>query len=46
MALRAAGRRLDLNASWIAATAIAHELPLVTQDRDYRDVPGLDVVAL
>lgn len=46
VALRAAGRRLDVNDSWIAATAIAHGLPLVTQDRDYRDVPGLDVVAL
>jgi len=46
VALRAAGRRLDLNDAWIAATAIAHGLPLVTQDRDYRDVPGLDVVAL
>lgn len=46
VALRANGRRLDANDSWIAATAIAHGLPLVTQDRDYRDVPGLDVVAL
>ncbi len=46
VALRAAGRRLDVNDAWIAATAIAHRLPLVTQDRDYRDVPGLDVVAL
>jgi predicted nucleic acid-binding protein len=45
-ALRAAGRRLPLNDSWIAATAIAHDLPLVTQDRDYTDVPGLSVIAL
>ena len=46
VALRAAGRRLTSNDSWIAATAIAHELPLVTQDRDYDGVPGLDVVKL
>jgi predicted nucleic acid-binding protein len=45
-ALRAAGRRLPLNDSWIAATAIAHDLPLVSQDRDYTDVPGLSVIAL
>lgn len=46
VALRAARRKLDANDAWIAATAIAHGLPLVTQDRDYREVPGLDVVAL
>jgi predicted nucleic acid-binding protein len=46
VALRAAHRRLDSNDSWIAATAIAHRLPLVTQDRDYDGVPGLDVVTL
>jgi predicted nucleic acid-binding protein len=44
--LREAGRRLGVNDSWIAATAIAHDLPLVTQDRDYDDVPGLTVIAL
>ena len=44
--LRGAGRRLGANDSWIAATAIAHDLPLVTQDRDYDGVPGLTVVAL
>ncbi len=44
--LRGSGRRLGINDSWIAATAIAHDLPLVTQDRDYDDVPGLTVVAL
>ncbi|MHA6629674.1 PIN domain-containing protein [Pseudonocardia sichuanensis] len=44
--LRESGRRLGANDSWIAATAIAHGLPLVTQDRDYDGVPGLTVVAL
>jgi len=44
--LRELGRRLAVNDSWIAATAIAHALPLVTQDRDYTNVPGLTVVAL
>lgn len=46
VALRAKGQRLDANDSWIAATAIAHGLPLATQDRDYDGVPGLDVVRL
>jgi predicted nucleic acid-binding protein len=45
MALRKIGRKLTANDSWIAATAIAHELPLVTQDRDYTDIPGLTVIA-
>jgi len=42
--LRAAGRRLPINDSWIAATAMAHDLPIVTQDADYDGVPGLLVV--
>ncbi len=42
--LRAAGRRLPVNDSWIAATAIALGVPLVTQDDDYVDMPGLAVV--
>lgn len=46
VALRGVGKRLTTNDSWIAATAIAHDLPLVTQDRDYDGVPGLDVVTL
>ena len=44
--LRGTGRKLAANDSWIAATAIAHNLPLVTQDRDYDGVPGLTVVAV
>lgn len=38
------GRRMPVNDSWIAATAIAHGVPVVTQDDDYDDVPGLAVV--
>ncbi|MGH3586607.1 MAG: type II toxin-antitoxin system VapC family toxin [Pseudonocardia sp.] len=46
VAMRGTGRKLATNDSWIAATAIAHDLPLVTQDRDYDAVPGLTVVSL
>jgi predicted nucleic acid-binding protein len=44
VALREAKRVLGGNDMLIAATAIAHDLPLVTQDRDYVDVPGLEVI--
>ena len=44
LALRDAGRRMPLNDSLIAATAIAHGLPVVAQDADYDDVPGLQVI--
>lgn len=37
---------MPINDSWIAATAIAHGIPVATQDDDYDDVPGLDVVKL
>lgn len=43
-ALRSTGRRMPVNDSWIAATALAHRLPVVTQDDDYDDVPGLTVI--
>ena len=43
-ALRSVGGRLPINDSWIAATAIAHGLPVVTQDTDYDGVPGLHVI--
>lgn len=46
VALRRTGRKLTGNDSWIAATAIAHGLPLLTQDDDYAGVPGLDVVRI
>ena len=44
VALRDAGRRMPVNDSWIAATALAHGLPVVTQDDDYDGVPGLTVL--
>jgi predicted nucleic acid-binding protein len=42
--LRDAGVRLGINDSWIAATALALGVPVVTQDEDYVDVPGLTVI--
>lgn len=45
-AMREMKRRMPVNDSWIAATAIAHELPVVAQDDDYSDVPGLEVIRL
>ena len=42
--LRDADRRMPLNDSWIAATAIFLGVPVATQDDDYDGVPGLDVV--
>jgi predicted nucleic acid-binding protein len=42
--LRDHALRMPVNDSWIAATAIAHRVPLVTQDEDYADVPGLEVI--
>lgn len=42
--LRERGRRMPVNDSWIAATALAHQLPVITQDDDYDDIPGLDVI--
>lgn len=46
VALRDRGRRLGVNDSWIAATAMAHELALVTRDDDYDDLPGLTVIKI
>lgn len=42
--LRDAGRRMPINDSWIAATAIANDLPVASQDGDYDAVPGLRVI--
>lgn len=42
-----AERRLNVNDLWIAATALAHRIPVVTQDDDFgpvQGVGGLEVV--
>jgi predicted nucleic acid-binding protein len=44
--LRGAGRKAPINDSWIAATAIARGMPVATQDDDYDDMPGLEVIRL
>lgn len=46
VALREAGRRMRVNDSWVAATALAHGIAVATQDTDYDDAPGLEVVRL
>ncbi|MGH3437280.1 MAG: type II toxin-antitoxin system VapC family toxin [Sciscionella sp.] len=46
LALRDAGQRMPVNDSWIAATAIAYELPVATQDSDYDSTPGLRIIKL
>jgi|SRR5665213_231792 len=42
--LREDGQRMPVNDSWIAATAIALGVPVVTQDMDYDQVPDLEVI--
>ena len=42
--LRDSGQRMPVNDSWIAATAIALGVAIVTQDDDYIELPGLLVI--
>jgi predicted nucleic acid-binding protein len=35
------GHRLNVNDLWIAATALAHGLPVITQDDDFAPVDGV-----
>ena len=42
--LRDTGRRMGVNDSWIAATALSRGVPVMTQDRDHSAVPRLEVV--
>jgi predicted nucleic acid-binding protein len=46
LALRDAGMRMPINDSWIAATAIANDLAVASQDGDYDDIPGLRVIRM
>ena len=42
--LRDMQKRIPVNDSWIAATAMSLGVPVVTQDEDYVEVPGLKIV--
>lgn len=45
--VRASGRKVRINDMWIAATAAAHEIPVLTQDADFdalNGVAGLTVI--
>ncbi len=42
--LRDRGKRMPVNDSWIAATAMTLEVPVVTQDKHYPALPGLVVI--
>jgi predicted nucleic acid-binding protein len=44
--LRGLRRSVPLNDSWIAATAIAHGIPIVTQDADYDLMPDVEVIKI
>lgn len=44
--LAEAGRRLNVNDLWIAATALANDLPVVTQDEDFAPVDGVAGLAV
>lgn len=44
LALREQGKRMPINDSWIAATAIANDLAVASQDGDYDNIPGLRVI--
>jgi predicted nucleic acid-binding protein len=43
------GARLTVNGTWIAATALAHGVPVVSPDHDHvalADISGLQVIAV
>lgn len=42
-ALRRKGRPIPRNDIWIAALAIQHDLPLLTRDRHFENVDGLQI---
>ena len=43
-AARKQSRRPKIMDAWIAATALAHDLPVYTQDDDFETIPGIRVV--
>ena len=44
LALRDTGLRMPVNDSWIAATAMALDVPIVTQDDDFPTLAGLGII--
>jgi predicted nucleic acid-binding protein len=42
--LRDSSQRMPVNDSWIAATALALDVPIVTQDDDFPDLDDLEIV--
>ena len=44
--MKEAGVAIPVNDSWIAATAIAHGIPVVTQDGDFADGLGFDIIRI
>jgi predicted nucleic acid-binding protein len=44
--LRAARQKVPINGSWIAATAIVHRIPIVTQDSDHDAMPDVQVIRI
>jgi predicted nucleic acid-binding protein len=42
--LRDSGQRMAVNDSWIAATALAHGVPVVTQDVDFPVIEDLSII--
>jgi predicted nucleic acid-binding protein len=42
--LRDMHKKMPVNGSWIAATAMSLGVPVVTQDEDYVEVAGLEVI--
>lgn len=43
-ALRASRRRVPILDALVAATAAVEQIPIVTQDRDYDAIPGVEVI--
>jgi hypothetical protein len=42
--LRASRRRVPILDALVAATAVVAQIPVVTQDRDYDAIPGVEVI--
>ncbi len=43
-ALRTGSRRVTILDAFVAATAMVEQIPVVTQDKDYGAIPGVEVI--